>query len=156
MRTLLHTSDPANPLVDLGVLDAAARLGDVVPAADELLFLEDNPDPLDPTCSIRELVAVEQVEVLHLHRSRHRRVEVDVRYDGRRVEDRYAPSATLRRVERRAVRELGIADADAADLVLRRRGSEADLDPEDHVGTLAGPHGHPVALDLVPAHRFAG
>lgn len=156
MRTLLHTSDPANPLLDLGDLDPAARLTDVVAIADELLFLEDNPDPLDPTRSIRELVADEQMEILHLHRHRHRHIEVDVRYHGQHVQARYAPSATLHRVERRAVRELGIADADAADLVLRRRGSDADLDPEDHLGTLAGPGADAVALDLVPAHRFAG
>lgn len=156
MRTLLHTSDPATPLLDLGDLDPAARLVDVVAVRDELLFLEDAPDPLDPHRTIAELVVVEQVEILHLHRHRRHRVEVDVRYHGRRVQDRYAPSATLRRVERHAVRELGIAGADAADLVLRLRGSDADLDPEDHVGTLAGPEGHAVALDLVPAHRFAG
>ena len=68
MRTLLHTSDPAEPLVDLGDLDPAAKLADLVAVRDELLWLEDGEEPLDPTRAIREVVTVEQVEILHLHR----------------------------------------------------------------------------------------
>lgn len=156
MRTLLHTSDPAEPLVDLGDLDPAAKLADLVAVRDELLWLEDGEEPLDPTQAIREVVTVEHVEILHLHRHAHLRIRVEIRYHGRRVQAEYPPSTTLRRVERRAVRELGLAPGDAAELVLRCLGTDADLDPELHLGTLAGPRGEVVELDLVPAVHFAG
>lgn len=156
MRILLHTPDTTASLLDLGDIDSATRLDTVVSLTDELLFVEDQPDPLDPSITVEDVVTVHQVEILHLHRNRHPRIPVEVRYHAQRLSEQFAPSATLGRIEKRAVRAFGISTADATDLVLRLRGAESDLDPEDHIGTLAGPHGHAVELDLVPAHRFAG
>jgi len=165
VRAYLHTPDAADPVRDLGELDPATRLAEVVELQlGEQLWVEDGDDPVDSSMPLAELTGGDGASrgngttpaVVHLQRHRRNRITVVVSYNGRTVTDDYSPATTIAKVQRRAVRALNVAAAEAADLVLQQRGATESLDEDEHLGTLVGPDGEKLELDLVPAHRFAG
>lgn len=156
MQVYLHTPDQHAPLLDLGEVEPTRPISDLVTVdQNELLWRENDDDPVDLTTTIGS-VATETSAVLHLHRHARRRITTEVRYNGRTITDEYGPGTTVAKIHRQSTKEFGIDRAEATDLVLRLRNTTDDLDPEDHLGTLAGPRGRRVELDLVPGQRFAG
>src|SRR5579872_7099731 len=85
--------------------------------AEFLIFLEDGDEPLDQTLPVRECSSSGSVK-LHLHRCRH--VEVAVSFNGKTVEHRFAPAATIARVKRWAAeKQFGMSRDEATEHVLQ-------------------------------------
>lgn len=83
--------------------------------ADVLIFLEDVDQPMDELIMIHEHAGPHGVKA-HLHRCRH--VEVRVSFNGKTVEHRFGPSATVARVKRWAAeREFGMNAEEALSLI---------------------------------------
>ena len=91
-----------------------------------------------------------------LHMGHCLKVAITVRYAGRTVERSFRPMATIERVKRWAVRELGIAPEDANELVLQLSGSDEQPSRDRHVGCYVGDNGCTVIFDLVRAYTVNG
>lgn len=117
------------------------------------VFLEDEDEPADPDLRLSKLNVRKGVKV-HLHRCRH--VAVHVAYNGRTVERRFPPSATIARIKKWAAeKEFRMGEDDAGEHVLQFAGSNDRPNPGVHVGTLAG-SGCSVSFDLVAIERVNG
>lgn len=84
------------------------------------------------------------------------KINVSIRYAGRSVEKNFRPIATIERVKRWAVKELGIAPDDANELVLQLAGSDDQPSRDRHVGCYVGESGCDVLFDLVRAYTVNG
>ncbi len=91
---------------------------------------------------------------IHLHRLK--AIDVHVRYAGRDVRRTFRPSATIRRVKRWSVRELGISPSDAKELMLQISGTETRPDEDVHIGSLVVSPASAITFDLVPSPRING
>ena len=91
---------------------------------------------------------------VHLHRLK--AIDVHVRYAGRDVRRTFRPSATIRRVKRWSVRELGISASDAQELMLQVAGSDHRPDEDVHLGSLVSAPNSAITFDLVPSPRING
>ncbi len=131
-------------------------------SADVFVFLEDMHAPLDPEMVIEELLPLRLddeaiVLPLRLHLSRHRHVEVTVRFNGEVATRRFSPGATIGRVHHWAARRaFGLAARDAAEHVLQICGTQLRPDRDVHVGTLTSKETCIVAFDLIPRKRVEG
>jgi hypothetical protein len=121
---------------------------------DTLIFLEDQEEPLGDHLVIFELVQATSVN-LHLHRCRH--VDVTVRFNGKPVERKFAPSATIAHVKHwAAVKGFGMTEEQAGEHLLQIAGTKDRPAPGVHIGTLASCPECKVAFDLVPDERVNG
>ena len=91
---------------------------------------------------------------VHLHRLKG--IEVVVRYGGQDVRRTFRPSATIERVKRWATHELGLAPADAAELMLQISGTDMRPDADIHIGVLVKLPAKAITFDLVPSPRVNG
>jgi hypothetical protein len=91
-----------------------------------------------------------------VHVGRCARVDVKVRYAGRVVDRRFAPATRMGRVKRWAVRELGISQADANELVLQLAGSSIQPSRDHHVGNYVEAGTCTATFDLVRSYTVNG
>jgi hypothetical protein len=121
---------------------------------DTLVFLEDRKTPLEDHVVIFELVQSVSAN-LHLHRCRH--VDVTVRFNGKPVERKFAPSATVAHVKHwAAVKGFGMTDEEAGEHLLQIAGTKDRPAPGVHIGTLTSCPACEVTFDLVPDERVNG
>lgn len=125
-------------------LDAEATVADLVKFAhgngeiktlgEVMVFVEDEDEPLDHS---RKLVdcGLSERSFIHCHRCRH--IAVTVNYNGTLKEKKFAPSVTVAKVLKWALKEFGLKGQDAEDKVLRIDAQSQPLEPETHVGSLA-------------------
>lgn len=122
--------------------------------ADTFIFLENREDPLEDHIVVFELLQETSVN-LHLHRCRH--VEVTVRFNGKPVERKFAPSATIARIKHwAAVEKFGMTEEEAGEHLLQIAGTKDRPAPGVHVGTLTSCPACKVTFDLVPDERVNG
>lgn len=123
-------------------------------AADALLFVEDEDDPLDEKQKVKDRAGGKGLK-LHLNRCRH--VEVSVTYNGETIERKFAPGATVARVKRWAAeRKFGMTDEEAGEHVLQIAGTHERPAPGTHIGALAERKSCALAFDLVADERVNG
>lgn len=123
-------------------------------AADALLFVEDEDEPVDVDGALAKHATPKGLK-LHLHRCRH--VRVTVTFNGETVDHRFPPSATVARVKRWAAeRKFGMSTEEAGEHVLQIAASHERPAPGTHIGALTDHHTCAVAFDLVPDERING
>lgn len=84
------------------------------------------------------------------------KVEVKVRYAGRIVDHRFVPATRMGRVKRWAVRQLGINQADANELVLQVAGTSIQPSRDQHVGNFVEGRTCTATFDLVRTYTVNG
>jgi len=123
-------------------------------AADTLIFVEDEEEPVADTARVKDLAGAKGLKV---HLGRCRRVEVQATFNGETVGRRFPPSATVARVKRWAAeREFGMTDDEAGEHVLQLTGTHERPAPGAHIGTLVAGKACSVAFDLVADERVNG
>ncbi len=123
-------------------------------AADTLLFLEDEDEPLDDAQLAK---ARGGGKGLKLHLNRCRQVDVLVFFNGETVDRKFAPSATVARVKRWAAqRKFGMTDEEAGEHVLQIAGTHERPAPGTHIGAISQRNTCAVAFDLVADERVNG
>lgn len=117
------------------------------------IWAEDAAEPLTADATAASL-ADRDVVAVHVGKGQ---ITVTVRYGSETRSESFGPGTKIDKVLDWATGRDGfeIPEGDRDDLVLRLHGSTDALDPDTHVGTLAGT-GESLALDLVPGDRFAG
>lgn len=130
-------------------------IGDLFVDPDDLIWVIDEEDPLDPGILIVDLVAARKIELV---KHRCKKINVSVSYNGIEAIIRVAPSRKLRAVIRQSIKiaEFQIDPGSAADLELRLPGSEEGLDSSLPVGRLVANGKCEIELILAPAVRHAG
>ena len=93
----------------------------------------DEADDEEDTREFAEEEALQRGRVVHVGRCL--LVEAEVRYAGRIVERRFLPVTRIGRIKRWAVRQLGIDQADANELVLEVAGTNIQPSRDKHVGS---------------------
>lgn len=122
-------------------------------ASDTVLFLEDAPEPIDEKGLVREQARPAGIK-LHLHRCRS--VKVSVTFNGKTVEEAFAPSTTVARVKIWAARQFGMSEEEAGEHVLQIVGTHDRPRPGTHIGSLVVCSTCRVAFALIPDERING
>lgn len=160
--TLFYTAEGITKLdhieIDAEATFAAAKAAIVAKhglAADSSIFLEDDDDdPVDEGARIAPHAAKHGGVKVHVHRCK--QVDVSVTYNGRTVERRFRPAATLARVKRWAADEFKLGRDEVGEHVLQLSGTTERPPANTHVGALAKCPDCRVGLDLVPNERVNG
>lgn len=118
-----------------------------------LVFKEDEDEPVKADATL-EAAGIGRRCRIQVHRCR--RIEVSVNFNGKQAERKFAPSATIQRVTKWAVREFGLKDVDAAEHVLQLCGSTKRPDADTHLGALVAHTNCGICFDLVPKQRVEG
>ena len=116
------------------------------------IFEEDADEPLEDSHQIRH----HGDGTKFLHHSRHRKVHVDVRYNGKDEHRDFGPGFTIARVKRWAERKLGIDEGDGTEMSLQIAGTTRKPDDATHIGTLIKDGVCNLVFDLVPGKRVNG
>lgn len=155
MRVLGHSGE-VQAIVEIDVepgitvTELLVRLGS---GGEELLWLEEGEDSLDPT---KTLIEVGIVEFAHVHHGRCRMVAVTVRFGGEPKEHEFSPSTTVGRVFEWSVGDKGF-DLPAAQRpkhTLGLCGTQEEAERKAHLGSLATDCR--VCFDLAPKTRYQG
>lgn len=107
--------------------------GEIKMLEEVMVFVEDEDEPLDHSRKLGDC-GLSGRPFLHCHRCRH--IAVTVNYNGTLKEKKFAPSATVAKVLKWALKEFGLKGQDAEDKVLRIDAQSQPLEPETHVGSL--------------------
>ncbi|TDO58216.1 hypothetical protein EV651_110252 [Kribbella sp. VKM Ac-2571] len=151
MRVYVHDSEGKRVIEadeDSSLVEAAG-----IDGGDARIWIEDTDEPVAVDAKVGVL-SDRAVAAIHVGKGQ---ITVSVTYNGQTRSDAFGPGTKIDKVLDWAVGSHGfdIPVGDQDDLVLREHGSPEDLDPDTHIGTLAG-KGDTLALDLVPGERFAG
>jgi len=93
----------------------------------------------------------------HLHCHRCKKVHVKVNYNGQEIEKKFPPSKTVGKIFKWTIKEFGITEEDAADLVLRLGGANGQiLDNTEHIGSFVTYPNCEVTLFLTPKVLIQG
>lgn len=141
----------------VGTIDLSkhATVADLLEDADEMVWIIDEDEPLEPSTLLAELSASRRHELV---KHRCKKVNVSVTYNGIESVIRVTPARKIRAVIKKAIKvpEFAIDPSSASDLELRLPGSDEGLDSSLPVGRLVTNGRCEIALDLVPASRHAG
>jgi hypothetical protein len=155
MEIYVHSVGREDPeLVEVSATDRVGELVEGEPGGENLVWLENAEEPLDPSATL------EAARVSHrgnVHRGRCRKVETTVRFNGSKSHA-FSPATTVDRVLKWATGEHGfdLSPAEAAKHTLALPGADHPLDPRVHIGSLVAGGTCDVVLDLVPKVRFEG
>jgi len=118
------------------------------------LFVEGDEDPVADGVLVKERSSSAGLKV-HLHRCRH--VEVTVTFNGKTVEHRFSPAATVAHVKHWAAeRKFKMSPEEAGEHVLQIAGTHDRPSAGTHIGTLTDGKVCGLAFDLVPDERVNG
>ncbi|MBN9306916.1 MAG: hypothetical protein BGO82_05570 [Devosia sp. 67-54] len=118
-----------------------------------LVYVEDRDDPLDNDKPFLAQGGKDKDRVI-VHRCR--RVDVTVAFNARREQDKFSPAATVARVKKWFVKEIGMTPVDASEHVLQLAGTTDRPDPDTHIGTLVAKGLCSISFTLVPRKRVEG
>lgn len=150
MRIYVHDSE-GKRVVEA---DEAATLADVAGAeAGAKIWAEDAAEPLAADATVAA-IADHDVAAVHVGKGQ---ITATVTFGHETKSESFGPGTKIEKVLDWATGRdaFNIPAGDRDDLVLRLQGSTEPLDPDTHIGTLAG-KGDTLALDLVPGDKFAG
>lgn len=130
-------------------------IADLAHDADDLVWVVDEDEPLDPATLVSDLESAGKKELV---RHRCKKINISVSYNGIQEIIRVSPARKVRAVIRKAVRvdEFAIDPSASGDLELRRPGSDEAIDPSMPVGRLVRHGKCELSLDLMPSVRHAG
>lgn len=148
---LIEVPDTATPL-EL-VRAAIARGLPEESGAEALVFVDDKDDALDVKLTIAAQ-GVKNKDRVTIHRCR--RVEVSVAFNARLEQRKFNPAATVERVKRWFVNQIGMTPVDASEHVLQVTGTAERPDQDTPIGTLVAKGTCSTALTLVPRKRVEG
>lgn len=139
------TVDLVHAALERGMIDNA--LGE------PLTFLESREDELEAKLP---LVAqgVRHKDRVIIHRCK--RIEVSAAFNARLEQRKFNPAATVGRVKRWFVKEIGMTPVDASEHVLQLTGTSQRPDEDVPIGTLTTKGTCSVAFTLVPRKRVEG
>lgn len=118
-----------------------------------LIFLEDKEDALDAGLPLTAQ-GVKNKDRVTLHRCK--RVEASVAFNARLEQRKFNPAATVGRVKRWFVKEIGMTPVDASEHVLQITGTSRRPDEDVPIGTLVTRGTCSVAFTFVPRKRVEG
>jgi hypothetical protein len=117
-------------------------------------FLEDADEPIGENSILGEHAGAAGIKT-HLHRCH--KIDVSVTFNGKTVQHRFAPGATVARVKRWAAEEkFGMTAEEVSEHVLQIAGTQNRPTPGTHIGALTSAPNCKVAFDLVPDQRVNG
>tara|TARA_R110002072_G_scaffold265241_1_gene424142 strand:+ start:8529 stop:9023 length:495 start_codon:yes stop_codon:yes gene_type:complete len=150
--TIIVRVDDAGAVHDL--VTAAHRKG-LDSCSKSAVFLEDSDEPIR-ACARLEEVGIGHRERIHIHRCK--KVKVTVNFNGRQIDRKFPPGATVKRLKRWATGPKGfeLTKLDASEHALQICGSPDRPDEDQHVGCLTARSGCSVCFDLVPKQRVEG
>lgn len=145
-------------------IDGGSAVQDLITAAqgkgldacsESAVFLEDSDEPVRASCRLEE-VGIGHRKRVHIHRCK--KVKVTVNFNGRQIDRKFPPSATIKRVKRWATGPQGfeLTKVDASEHALQICGSPERPDEDQHVGCLVTRPGCSICFDLVPKQRVEG
>jgi hypothetical protein len=157
MRIYVH-GPGSSEVVVLDEAPTDRRLSDLVEILDgDYVFLDDEDEPVDIQLSLVAIVRTDEpTHHHHLHHHPCRQITVVVFYNGMNKEVPASAGTRVESVLLRAISLFGIDPVTGADLVLRRQGTEADLPPSTHIGSLVPRGSCTISLNLLPGHREQG
>ena len=122
-------------------------------SADEIeLFLEDEEDPKPMELS-GEKAGIKKRMHVHCHRCK--KIAVTVVYNGEDKSFTFAPSATAKKILKKAIHAFNISEADAGDYLLKLD-DKTILQPSDHIGSFTSFPRCQVKLFLTPTKPVQG
>ena len=150
---LLHLHRPRRSIEAFEVFDDDARIRDIIAVGDDLIFLDDDDEPIDVNLTLAQAIG---------GRGRHHRslrhsppsVPLDqcyISYGDATQTLQAAPSSRIATVRLRALDLFGIDPDTAANLVLRIPATDADLPESDYLSNQAGAKPCRIDLTLVPS-----
>jgi hypothetical protein len=150
----LHLHRPGHTIELVEITDAATRLRDVVAVEeDDLIFVDDDDEPVDPDRAVAEVIAGRGRHHRHHHIHTHpcRWIDTQVTYRGATRRFDAAPSSRVETVRLRAEEAFGIDPAEEAALTLQLAGSAEDAPDGDYLSDFAGRETCGLDLELVPS-----
>lgn len=118
------------------------------------LKVSDEADDEEATREFAEEESLQRGRVIHVGHCL--LVDVKVRYAGRIVDRRFLPATRMGRIKRWAVRQLGINQADANELVLQVAGTNVQPTRDQHVGNYVEGRTCTATFDLVRSYTVNG
>jgi len=150
---LLHLHRPRRSVEAFEVFDDDARIRDIITVADDLIFLDDDDEPIDVNLTLAQAIGGRGRHHHHydIHRHPCRWINAYISYGDATQTLQAAPSSRIATVRLRALDLFGIEPDTAASLVLRIPATEADLPEGDYLSNQAGPKPCRIDLTLVPS-----
>jgi len=121
-------------------------------SGDYVIFLQEDEIFTDDTEVITD---IEIIHKGHYHAHRCKKIKTDVTYNGQSEEFEFKPSATGNKVLKSVISKFKIAQADAADLLLKTN-DQTIFKATDHIGSFAGHHDCKLGLLLVSDKLIQG
>jgi hypothetical protein len=156
MRNFIHTTGTTElTVVDVEPETTAADIAAAHGAADSLLFVDDNEEPLTPTTV---LSAAGVGDDSHLHVARCKRVTATVNFKEDQKSHDFPPNVAMKAVFEWATGPKGFAlsAADKAEHMLVIADTETQVDEDAHLEAYVVGDACAAEFDLVPKHRFEG
>lgn len=135
------------------IVRAAAQKALPVPADGGLVFIEEEEIPVDGKLTLAEAKIGHRSRV-HIHRCKV--IEVQVHFKSETKSHRFAPSATVGRVQKWALDEFIKHGTDQTDHVLQICESDNRPNLDIQIGALTQSPGCKLCFDLVPVQRVEG
>jgi hypothetical protein len=150
---LLHLHRPRRSVEAFEVFDDDARIRDIITVADDLIFLDDDDEPIDVNLTLAQVIGERGRHHHHydIHRHPCRWINAYISYGDGTQTLQAAPSSRIATVRLRALDLFGIDPDTATNLVLRIPATDADLPESEYLSNQAGPKPCRIDLTLVPS-----
>jgi len=150
---LLHLHRPRRSVEAFEVFDDDARIRDIITVADDLIFLDDDDEPIDVNLTLAQVIGGRGRHHHHydIHRHPCRWINAYISYGDGTQTLQAAPSSRIATVRLRALDLFGIDPDTATNLVLRIPATDADLPESEYLSNQAGPKPCRIDLTLVPS-----
>lgn len=145
---LVRLHRPHRKIETFEVADDNARIRDIIAIGVDLVFIDDDEEPVDVELTLAQAITGRGRHHDHhdIHRHPCRWIDARISYGDTTQTLRAAPSSRIEIVRRRALDLFGLDADTAATLVLRRASTDTDLPDGDYLSDLAGRE--PCRLDL--------
>jgi hypothetical protein len=151
MRIYLHR--PHHKIETIEISDDDARIRDIITVGDDLIFLDDDEEPIDVDLTLAQAISGRGKHHQHydVHKHPCRWITAHVSYGDATQTLQVAPSSRIETVRRRALDMFGLTTEIATTLVLRVSDTGTYLRHSDHVSDLVGREPCRLDLNLIPS-----
>ena len=145
---LLHLHRPRHSVEAFEVFDDDARIRDIITVADDLIFVDDDDEPIDVNLTLAQAIGGRGKHHHHydIHRHPCRWIDAHVSYGDATQTLQTPPSSRIATVRLRALDLFGLDPNTAETLVLRVPAADTELPESDYLSDLVGPK--PCRIDL--------
>ena len=151
LRLRLHR--PRHSVETIEFAEYDARIRDILPIDDDLIFLDDDDEPIDVDLTLAQAISGRGKHHAHhdVHKHPCRWITAHISYGDATETLQVAPSSRVETVRRRALDIFGLTTAIATTLVLRVSDTGTYLRSRDYVSDLAGKEPCRLDLNLIPS-----